>query len=78
MRRRRRICCEQSLAGWPNTNSTTAGTLEKIEFLTHANMSAVSRLLRGDGWGSVPIIAQLERHLDIDLWGDEHRKHKLP
>ena len=53
-------------------------TLEKIESLTHANMSAVSRLLRGDGWGSVPIIAQLERHLDIDLWGDEHRKHKLP
>ena len=53
-------------------------TLEKIESLTHANVSSLSRLLRGEAWGSAPIIAQLERHLDIDLWGDEHRKHKLP
>ena len=49
-------------------------SLRDIESLTHVNASSVSRLLHGETWGSVPIIAQLERELDIDLWGDEHRK----
>lgn len=53
-------------------------TLKGIESLTDVSAASLSRLLRGETWGSVPIIAQLERHLDIDLWGDDHRKHKLP
>ena len=53
-------------------------SLARIESLTDVSVSSLSRLLRGEAWGSVPIIAQLERHLDIDLWGDEHRTHNLP
>ena len=49
-------------------------TLEDIESLTGVNVSSLSRLLRGDSWGSVPIIAHLETHLDTDLWGNEHRR----
>ena len=49
-------------------------TLEDIESLTGVNVSSLSRLLRGESWGSVPIIAHLETHLDIDLWGNEHRR----
>ena len=53
-------------------------SLKRIEAMTGVNVASLSRLLRGETWATVPIIAHLERGLDIDLWGDEHRKHRLP
>ncbi len=47
--------------------------LEKIEELSGVNKSSISRLLRGETWGTLPVIARLEKALDKDLWGDEHR-----
>ena len=47
--------------------------LEEIEELSNANKSSISRLLRGETWGTLPVIDGLERALDKDLWGDEHR-----
>ena len=47
--------------------------LEAIEELSGVNKTSISRLLRGESWGTVPVIARLERVLGEDLWGDEHR-----
>ena len=47
--------------------------LEKIEELSGVNKSSISRLLRGESWGTLPVIARLEQVLGEDLWGDEHR-----
>ena len=47
--------------------------LEEIEELSNVNKSSISRLLRGETWGTLPVIDGLERALDKDLWGDEHR-----
>ena len=47
--------------------------LEEIEELSGVNKTSISRLLRGESWGTLPVIARLEQVLDKDLWGDEHR-----
>ena len=47
--------------------------LEEIEALSGVNKTSISRLLRGESWGTLPVIARLEQVLDTDLWGDEHR-----
>ena len=47
--------------------------LEKIEELSGVNKTSISRLLRGESWGTLPVIARLEQVLGEDLWGDEHR-----
>ena len=48
--------------------------LKKIEKLSGVNKSSISRLLRGETWGTLPVIAGLEKALGEDLWGDEHRQ----
>lgn len=48
-------------------------SLEEIETLSGVNKSSISRLLRGESWTTLPVIARLEQVLDTDLWGDEHR-----
>lgn len=47
--------------------------LEEIEGLSGVNKSSISRLLRGESWGTLPVIARLEHILGEDLWGTEHR-----
>ena len=47
--------------------------LEEIEEMSGVNKTSISRLLRGESWGTLPVIARLEQVLDKDLWGDEHR-----
>ena len=47
--------------------------LEKIEEMSGVNKTSISRLLRGESWGTLPVIARLEQVLGEDLWGDEHR-----
>ena len=47
--------------------------LEKIEKMSGVNKTSISRLLRGESWGTLPVIARLEQALGEDLWGDEHR-----
>ena len=47
--------------------------LEEIEELSGVNKTSISRLLRGETWGTLPVIARLEQKLGEDLWGDEHR-----
>lgn len=47
--------------------------LEEIEALSGVNKSSISRLLRGESWGTLPVIARLEQVLGEDLWGGEHR-----
>ncbi len=48
-------------------------SLEEIEHLSGVNKTSISRLLRGESWGTLPVIARLEHILDTDLWGNEHR-----
>ena len=48
--------------------------LEEIEELSGVNKTSISRLLRGESWGTLPVIARLEQVLGENLWGDEHRK----
>ena len=48
-------------------------SLEEIEELSGVNKTSISRLLRGETWGTLPVIARLEQKLAKDLWGDEHR-----
>ncbi|MDE0664832.1 MAG: helix-turn-helix transcriptional regulator [Acidimicrobiaceae bacterium] len=47
--------------------------LEEIERLSGVNKTSISRMLRGESWGTLPVIARLERVLGADLWGTEHR-----
>ena len=47
--------------------------LEEIEELSGVNKTSISRLLRGESWGTLPVIARLEQVLGDDLWGEEHR-----
>ena len=47
--------------------------LEEIEELSGVNKTSISRLLRGETWSTLPVIARLEQKLGEDLWGDEHR-----
>ena len=47
--------------------------LEEIEKMSGVNKTSISRLLRGESWGTLPVIARLEQVLGEDLWGDEHR-----
>ena len=54
-------------------NAMTDRSLEEIEELSGVNRSSLSRLLRGESWGTLPVIARLEQALGEDLWGDEHR-----
>ena len=48
-------------------------SLEEVEALSGVNKSSISRLLRGESWTTLPVIARLEHALGKDLWGDEHR-----
>ena len=48
-------------------------SLEELEARSGVNKTSISRLLRGESWGTLPVIARLERTLGEDLWGDEHR-----
>ena len=48
-------------------------SLEEVEALSGVNKSSISRLLRGESWTTLPVIARLEHTLGKDLWGDEHR-----
>ncbi|MDE0702059.1 MAG: helix-turn-helix transcriptional regulator [Acidimicrobiaceae bacterium] len=50
-------------------------TLKQIADQADISTDSLSRLLRGETWGTIPVIAQLETALDTDLWGDEHRQH---
>ena len=51
----------------------TGQKLKDIAEVAGITTDSLSRLLRGDTWGTLPIIARLERALDTDLWGNEHR-----
>ena len=51
----------------------TGQTLKDITERAGITTDALSRLLRGATWGTLPIIARLEKALDTDLWGNEHR-----
>ena len=51
----------------------TGQTLKDITERAGITTDALSRLLRGETWGTLPIIARLEKALDTNLWGDEHR-----
>ena len=50
--------------------------LEEVEQLSGVNKTSISRLLRGESWGTLPVIARLEATLRADLWGEEHRPDK--
>ena len=47
--------------------------IEETEQLSGVSKNSLSRLLRGESWGTLPVIARLEQDLGADLWGDEHR-----
>ena len=48
---------------------------EEIEISTHA----VFDLLKGNSWGTLPVIARIEMALDTRLWGGEHKDiHREP
>ena len=51
----------------------TGQKLKDIADRADITTDSLSRLLRGETWGTLPIIARLERALDTDLWGNEHR-----
>lgn len=51
----------------------TGQTQQHIAERAGITTDALSRLLRGETWGTLPIIARIERALDTNLWGDEHR-----
>ena len=53
-------------------------TFRQMEDLYGVNKSSLNKILRGEIWPSTPTIIRLERMLDTELWGDEHRKSKLP
>ena len=52
----------------------TGQKLKHIADRASITTDTLSRLLRGETWGTLPIIARLERALDTDLWGNEHRE----
>ena len=49
-------------------------TLVQVAEKSGVNKSPISVLLRSETWGTLPVIARPERILDVDLWGQEHRK----
>ena len=51
----------------------TGQTQQHIAQRAGITTDALSRLLRGETWGTLPILARLERALDANLWGNEHR-----
>ena len=48
-------------------------SLREAKDVTGASVSALSNILHGNSWGDLPTIARIERGLDFDLWGSEHR-----
>ena len=52
--------------------------ISAVAEISGANKSSISLLLRGETWGTLPVIARLERILDVDLWGQEHRNPPTP
>ena len=51
----------------------TGQKLKDIAERAGITTDALSRLLRGATWGTLPILARLERALNTELWGNEHR-----
>ena len=47
--------------------------LDEVAAMSGVTKSSISVLLRGESWGTLPVIARLEKTLDVDLWGREHR-----
>ena len=53
----------------------TAREIAELAGLSH---QTVINVLNGNTWWDTITIARLERALDIELWGEEHRKHRTP
>ena len=51
----------------------TGQKLKDIAERAGITTDALSRLPQGETWGTLPIIARLEKALEADLWGTEHR-----
>lgn len=51
-------------------------TQKKMVELGGVGRDALSRLMRGKSWGTVYVIARLEKNLGIDLWCQ--KRHKDP
>ena len=49
-------------------------SLRDAERATGASVTALSNILHGNSWSDLPTIARIERGLDINLWGQEHRQ----
>ena len=52
--------------------------ISAVAEMSGVNKSSISVLLRGETWGTLPVIARLERILDVELWGQEHRNSPTP
>ena len=51
-------------------------TQKSMAKLSGVSPDALSRLMRGETWGTLSVIARLEDGLQIDLWCD--KRHKAP
>ena len=52
--------------------------ITEVAEISGVNKSSISVLLRGETWGTLPVIARLERILNVELWGKEHRTDSTP
>ena len=52
--------------------------ISAVAEMSGVNKSSISVLLRGETWGTLPVIARLERILNVELWGQEHRNSPTP
>ena len=51
-------------------------TQKSMAKLSGVSPDALSRLMRGETWGTLSVIARLENGLQIDLWCN--KRHKAP
>ena len=63
----------ERLHKYKRENYTTQKSMAKRSGISP---DALSRLMRGESWGTLSVIARLEKGLQIDLWCD--KLHKYP
>ena len=47
-------------------------SLKEIAHIAGVSQDAISRLLRGLTWGTIPVIVRIEHALDTQLWDTNH------
>ena len=47
-------------------------SLKEVAHMAGVSQDAISRLLRGKTWGTIPVIVRIEHALDTQLWDTNH------